>query len=929
MTDQILPVFDHFLARYGVVCAFPWQHPSEGSSGQSEKLCQALDVMLAESYHVFISKELRNYLKSFSNDELLRFWNWFERVWKEAGKEVRGEECMIPLKGRFPNEIPEDMETLWIKRFLSFWQPASEKCLICGKDHTVIELEPCHHLVCTECFSGYTGCPLCGRPVDKECVLRKGLDIIYTADRNAWGPMSRIDFEIDIERFAKGKFEIFCGSAQALSSQDLETLRIILNNFPEKIALWLPERFASRQVMAIVLGALMTSVSEASEDQILRRYLKNATDVLRLIAVMSGEDGTLMPHPVNVRVASSGCEKCSQEWRRGVSYQFKVTKMSRKQRRMFLQILESFDEDALKEDMIRRRALWVRVGELLHPGDYENRFPKVMAAFRVIRKKYIDKSGPREIAYRTWRSRLETAIETHDMKQLELLMKQRPGEFARHIDRILRGFASHEDAGSFASGQISDVKETLLSNLKKRSKLWDTLKQFTGGVGAMISTAAGDISLKSRFVYEFSECLPKLSTPMLVQLWGHLGRRQQKLKKRIFYPAGCSRKIYWMSDKRYTINPLYTRMLRNAIAKELLNRFAKQTHFDQAVIDESIKTLTFPFNERSSGSQAIHLSSGSYLSLPPEENGGKLRLFLHWCEKAESRRVDLDLSVAFYDDSWEMKEGCAYYNLQCPRNGSKSRKFYAHHSGDFQAAPYPNGATEYVDLDRSLAIKEGIRYAVMLVQVYAGVDFNELERAYAGVMYRSNLDKTAQFDPKTVRYKYALSGETNSYIPIIFDLVEEKIYDAQCYLSGRGRLCNLESNATSIHGIAQAMIEFYRDCPRTMRDEIALMQAAARCGRVWLRHEDGKATLFVRGENESTRAFYNRLVNRKQMISDHQNSTRVILREGEYQSVPEFDTATLAFLMDGDLALSAGSEYYIIFNGMLSEKFAWTELLNI
>lgn len=928
--DQILPVFDHFLARYGIVCAFPWHHDSEVSSVQSEKLCQALDVMLAESYHVFISKELRNYLKSFSNDELLRFWNWFERVWKESGKEVRDEECMIPLKGRFPNEIPEDMEMLWIKRFLSFWQPASEKCLICGKDHTVIELEPCHHLVCTECFSGYTGCPLCGRPVDKECVLRKGLDIIYTADRSAWGPMSRIDFEKDIDSFAKNKFEIFCGSAQALASQDLETLKIILSNLPEKVSLWLPERFASRQVMAIVLGAMMTSLPDASGYQLLSRYLKNATDVLRLISVLSGEDGTLMPHPVNVRVASSsGCAKCCAGWRTVLSYQFKVAKMSRKQRRMFLQILESFDEEALKEDMVRRRALWVRVGELLHPGDYEKRFPKVMTAFRTIRKRYIDKTGPRELAYRTWRSRLETAIEAHDMKQLELLMKQRPGEFARHIDRILRGFASHEDAGSFALGQISEVKETLFSNLKKRSNLLKTLKHFTDGVGSIISVAAGDVSSKCHFVWAFSKCISTLPSPMLVQLWGHLGRRQQKLKKRIFYPAGCSRKIYWMKDSRYTINPLYTRMIRKAIEKVLLDRFEKKSHFDQAVIDESIKTLTFPFNERNSGSQAIHLSSGSYLSLPPEANGGKLRLFLHWCEKAESRRVDLDLSVAFYDEAWNMKDGCTYYNLQCPRNGSKSRKFYAHHSGDFQAAPYPDGATEYVDLDRSLAIKEGIRYAVMLVQVYAGVDFNELERAYAGVMYRSNLDKTAQFDPKTVRYKYALSGETNSYIPIIFDLVEEKIYDAQCYLSGRGRLCNLESNATSIHGIAQAMIEFYREHPRTMRDEIALMQAAARCGRVWIRCEDGKAMLFVRGENESTRAYYNRLVNRKQMTSDHQNATRVDFVEGEYQSVPEFDTATLAFLMDGDLSLNAESEYYIIFNGMLSEKFAWTELLNI
>ena len=927
MADLFHKVRGHFLARYGIY----FEADQKMTDTPIETMClspilQALDIMLAEKYNVCLSEKLRGHLSTYSADALLHFWEWFGKVWKEAGKAVRDEENMISLFGDFPNSLPEDMDILWVKRVLCLFAPLAGKCLSCGNPNTVITLEPCHHSVCTSCFHGYTGCPVCGRPVDRDSLLLKGLETIYTSDRNAWGAKQYIDFGEDIYNFAKDKFQIICGTSQALSSQDKETLDILLSEWPEKVVSWMPDRFGSCQAMAVMLCTLMNAMNEDTICPVLDKYLRNATDVLRLIAVMSGEDGTLMPHRVNARICCdrSNGKGCCSAMRVIQSYQFKVVRMSRRQRRMFLQILESFEENALKEDMLRRRALWARVGKFLHAGDYIHRFPKVNRAFGVVHKK--DISGKRVPAFRTWRSLLEQAIADRDTTRLEKLMAQRPGEFARHIDRILRGFVTEADAGSYASEQISDVKKRVLESLKTRTNLLGTVMQIAGGVRKGMKAAAGDVTSKLGFVLKLSKHLTRLSTPMLVQIWGHLRTRDHKLDKRVFYPAGSSRKIYWISDKRFTIHPIYIKMICEAIVQVLLHRFEKKTHYEQAIIDESINTLTFPFNERNTGSLAIHLSAGSSLPMPPEDHSGKLRLFLHWCQKAESRRVDLDLSVAFYDETWTKTGCCTYYQLVYPQNIHTNRKgVFAQHSGDFQEAPYPRGATEYVDIDRKGALAAGFRYVIMLVNVYAGVDFNDLERAYTGVMYRDDLKKTAQFDPNTVRYKYALTGEVNSYIPIIFDLKEEKIFDIQCYPTARGRLCNLESNEATVKGVAQAMISFYRMRPRAMRDDIALMQAAARCAQVCIRRDDGSALILTRQADETVSAFYKRLLKRKCHIhsepGDHETT------EGERAAIPEIDKPALAFLMNGDLALPEGSEYYIIFHDILSERYAWNEIL--
>ena len=954
----------HFLVRFGLFFELPESAKilkTLSPEPCTEKHLQALDVMLADKYNVILSKELRDHLGTFSVDELQFFSTWFEQVWKDYGQHARQSDSFVPLFGDFPNNIPEDMDILWIKRFLTFFANDAEICPTCGQKNTRMELEPCHHVVCMHCFAGHTGCPLCGRPIDVHSAFLNGLKKLHDPDKKAWNAMTRLSLGNNLEEAVKEKFVAITQIAQAVSSQDTETLKIIISEYPNQIFDWLPSKFASRQAQAVILGALLQQKGIENRLPDIRHYLKNATDVLRMLAVLSGEDGTLMPHSYQCRMNCNQIENATHlspklktyfdmqlqfrrnaqcVWFQKTSYRFELVKMSRRMRRLILEILNSFDENALNEDFMRHRALWVYVGEYLHPGDYEKRFPRVAQAFATIRKKlWFDKSQ-RAPRFRTWRSRLEQAIAEQNSEQLEILLMQRPGEFARHLDRVLRGFCSSNNIVENVSSRFKGWKKNFIAKITSGTDIVKSLRQVPKGIGSFFTEAVSDISTKMNCTTIFSQCIPRLSTPMLVQLWGHFGARKKKLAMRIFYPAGKIRKIYWKADTRFTIMPAYSEMIREAIAHELLRRFSEQPAFSQAIVDDSLKTLTFPFNERNNNSQALQLSPGSSLQLPPESENGKLRLFLHWCQKKYSRTVDLDLSVAFFKENWEFVEGCTYYQLNC----SHENEIYAKHSGDFREAPYPRGASEYVDLNRQVALSKGIRYAVMLVQVYAGVSFETLERAYAGVMYRSNLDETAPFDPLTVRFKYALDGQANGYIPLLFDLKEERLHNIQCYLNGaRNRNVNLESNKELIGDIAKTNMAFFSGQPRTMRYDIALLQAAARSSQVWIRNENGSAQCFTRDGKEDLWRFYRRLVKRSTQVQQpgapthykldvNENGLNVAEQtateaQPEAHTLPEFNSPSLAFLMDGNLKLKEDSEYYVIFKGELQERFSWQDII--
>jgi hypothetical protein len=111
------------------------------------------------------------------------------------------------------------------------------------------------------------------------------------------------------------------------------------------------------------------------------------------------------------------------------------------------------------------------------------------------------------------------------------------------------------------------------------------------------------------------------------------------------------------------------------------------------------------------------------------------------------------------------------------RGAAPRRRSLRHHRaecGDLRDAPWPDGASEFVDVYREQALAAGVRYAVMVVNAYAGMPFSLLERAFAGVMLRDDPD-AEHFDPRTVELKFALDGENGIFLPFAKAIKQELV----------------------------------------------------------------------------------------------------------------------------------------------------------
>ena len=80
------------------------------------------------------------------------------------------------------------------------------------------------------------------------------------------------------------------------------------------------------------------------------------------------------------------------------------------------------------EDVMRHAERWKRLAEVLHPGDYADKYPRALAAITAAARRRAGSFG----------SRVETLLAQRHIATLTPLLQQRPGEFARRLDVTLR-----------------------------------------------------------------------------------------------------------------------------------------------------------------------------------------------------------------------------------------------------------------------------------------------------------------------------------------------------------------------------------------------------------------------------------------------------------------------------------------------------------
>jgi len=210
-------------------------------------------------------------------------------------------------------------------------------------------------------------------------------------------------------------------------------------------------------------------------------------------------------------------------------------------------------------------------------------------------------------------------------------------------------------------------------------------------------------------------------------------------------------------------------------------------------LSEDLKNYLLPFSQRSASDQAYTLTRGSRVAF--DEKSEAVRFFLYWKETPDSSRVDVDLSTVAFDENFNSMGHISYTRLS---DGA------SYHSGDIQSAP--NGASEFIDVNIDKYLEKGIRYVLMNVLSYTRQNFSEFE-AFAGFMERQHVKSGEIFEPKTVKNKFSVNGQSTSNIPMVIDLVDRKIIWGDLSLSGRDFDNNVENNSSGINAVVKMVVE--------------------------------------------------------------------------------------------------------------------------
>lgn len=194
-------------------------------------------------------------------------------------------------------------------------------------------------------------------------------------------------------------------SKVSLTEEMRESLEVVLELSEEDLEEVLPEVISRKDIMANIVALL---VEKDNSIEPMKKYIKTSTDVLRVLDVMNGNDGSLTT--------------------------FTYKKLDRNSRRVIMELLDTLNPYISSEDMFRNKRVWKGLVKVIHP--FENRYSKytnsVEAFYLLVND---DKSH-------TFSSRIEKEIsELKAFGKVGTILekfKTRPGEFARNLDLLLR-----------------------------------------------------------------------------------------------------------------------------------------------------------------------------------------------------------------------------------------------------------------------------------------------------------------------------------------------------------------------------------------------------------------------------------------------------------------------------------------------------------
>lgn len=513
-------------------------------------------------------------------------------------------------------------------------------------------------------------------------------------------------------------FKNLVSSKTNLSAQDkadIEEIIATYSNFYD----YLPDEIPLKENVALI-GKLILNKAAIKNATAIQKYYKTATDILRLVTALSDGDISLATDT-------------------------KYRSLRRCERRMVMDLLVGCGN--ILEDMYRYQYQWIRIGEIIHPFEFTaKRYKSVNDAFNNLRNEKKPLFVP---------GKVQAAINVKDMQTAAILLKDRPGDFARQLDKLLR-----------------------------------------------------DASNKNYVVNCFREVADKVSVPVLLQVRQHFKDRNNGNPIRVFFPKGNLARAISIPNELPAVDDKICKAVVKICDNAIIEQFKSKDFMGNVYIDESMRNFLVPFNQRSASTGSKNLVRGSRVGL--NENAEAVRAFIWWTNTDKSRntysdgRVDIDLSAAIYDENWNYVEHISYTRL-------RSGKMKAYHSGDITNGGSVNGkgVAEFIDINVDAVAQSG-RYVAFQVYSFTGQKFSELPNCRFGWMEREDVNSGEIFEPSTVDMSIDVNAEGVTAIPVIFDCkTKEFIWcDMNLAMSQNRYSCwgnNLESNLRGVTAVCYAM----------------------------------------------------------------------------------------------------------------------------
>lgn len=218
-------------------------------------------------------------------------------------------------------------------------------------------------------------------------------------------------------------FTSLVGVNQSLTPSDVEIIKWFINNHPDLI---FPQIIPFKENLGIIFGEAL-KIERGLDTMVLPKL--TTTDILRIIVHLSGGDTALPKVPK--KIISIGYFKKRTKVENPERQAFKFKKFSRPERKYLLGLLEKSNLDVREMKLKDQR--WVRIGEILHPGEYRLLFPKTNNAFNELRSTKV----------KSWYGEVEAAFKVSYEEGLKTL-SSRPGEFLRKLDNLVRKASSTE-----------------------------------------------------------------------------------------------------------------------------------------------------------------------------------------------------------------------------------------------------------------------------------------------------------------------------------------------------------------------------------------------------------------------------------------------------------------------------------------------------